>query len=529
MKPLNKNYPYYENKDIKNIKEMLDYTRIEYTDRVAFSYYGNNRELIKKNYNDVYNDVKYFSAYLNKKYNNKHIALVGENSYNWIITFLAIILSGNLVVVVDKDYSEDELFKLFKKSDVNLVFYSESYLPSLRKSKYKSYPIDSIKNYLESGKNCENKYKTDSLKEAVIFFTSGTTGPNKGVVLSQSNLAADIYGASSLFKPGGKTVSILPYHHTFGFVTAVLKPFYYGVETFINKSLKTVLNDFQEIKPDTIFVVPLFVETFYKQIWKGARRQKKDKMLETSLNISNGLFKMGIDMRKILFKSVVASFGGNLRYIICGGAYLDKKYVEWFRGIGIEILNGYGITECSPVVSVNRNHFYRDGSIGQPCRGIDVKIINDEICVKGPIVMKGYYKDKKATSEVVYDGYFHTGDLGYIDDDGFIYITGRKKNIIILSNGENISPEVIEESLINDKGVCEALVYEKDNRLIAVIYPNDGYLGDQEYFDSLIYKINKDKPKNHQIAMVELRMTEFPKNNNKKIIRSKVIGEENEK
>ena len=169
--------------------------------------------------------------------------------------------------------------------------------------------------------------------------------------------------------------------------------------------------------------------------------------------------------------------------MICGGAFLDKKYVKWFRSIGIDILNGYGITECSPVVSVNRNDFHRDGSIGVPCRGVTVKVIDGEICVKGDIIMKEYYKDKKATNSVIYDGYFHTGDLGYIDKVGFIFINGRKKNIIILSNGENISPEPIENELLKDKAVCEVVVYSKDNKLTAMIYPEEEYLGDQEYFD----------------------------------------------
>ena len=243
------------------------------------------------------------------------------------------------------------------------------------------------------------------------------------------------------------------------------------------------------------------------------------------IKISNGLMKIGIDKRKKFFKSIHASFGGNLNYIICGGAYLDPVYIKWFRSIGINILNGYGITECSPVVSVNRNHHYKDGSVGIACKDVIVKAIDGELCVKGPLVMNGYYKDKKATDEVIKNGYFHTGDLGYIDKDGFIFITGRKKNLIILSNGENVSPELIENELLKDKAICEIIVYARDNKIIANIYPNEDYMQDQEYFDDLIYKYNYDKPKNRQIAYAELRTTEFPKNSSKKIIRSG-IGKE---
>ena len=253
---------------------------------------------------------------------------------------------------------------------------------------------------------------------------------------------------------------------------------------------------------------------------------KKHKILKAMINVSNSLLKVGIDLRKYFFKSILESFGGNLEYIICGGAFLDKKYVKWFRSIGIQILNGYGITECSPVLAVNRNEYYKDGSVGQIVRGADIKIENNEILVKGDIVMLGYYKDEKATKEAMQHGYFNTGDFGYLDKDNFLFITGRKKNLIILSNGENISPEAIEEKLSKDKGVCEVIVSEKNNKLIASIYPNEEYFGNISYFNGLIYKYNSKVPKNHQIALVTLRNEEFPKNNNRKILRNKVMEEE---
>ena len=286
------------------------------------------------------------------------------------------------------------------------------------------------------------------------------------------------------------------------------------------------MDDFKVTKPHTVFAVPMVVETLYRQIWRTARREKRDGILKFGIRLSNGASKIGLDMRSKLFKSLQNEFGGKLEYIICGGARLEPQYVKWFRSIGVEVLNGYGITECSPVVAVNRPHFKRDGSVGQICRGVRVDTVEEEIVVSGDIVMKGYYKDRKATEEVLRNGRFYTGDLGYVDDDGFLWITGRKKDLIILSNGENVSPDEIEGVLKRDKGVAETVVYESNNRIIASIYPNEGYMGDQDYFDELIYEYNKDKPKNRQIALVKLRTKEFPRNNNTKILRKKVIEEE---
>ncbi len=520
------NHEYYDIKDINNLFDIIKNKKEEMPNKTAFSF-RENGEIIHKTYAEVYDEIIKLSSYFHKNHKDKHIALIGENSYNWLIFFWAIILSGNVCVVIDKDSDKNKVSKLLRQADCKIICFSNKYCSFIKEILFmKTYQIGELNKYLaKTNKMPEQEMIVDDDKDAAIFFTSGTTGPNKAVVLSQKNMAKDIVGASSCYDPYGPVVDFLPFHHAFGLITAVLMAYNYGMPVLINDSLKTIMKDLKEYKPQTIFAVPLFIETFYKQIWKNARSHHRQMLLKLSIKLSNSLVKMGIDKRRKLFKSILHEFGGNLDTIICGGAYLDKRYIKWFRSIGINILNGYGITECGPVVSVNMVHNYKDGSVGVPCKGVEVKVIDDELCVKGDNVMKGYYKDPKSNSTVLKDGYFHTGDLGYVDEDGFVFITGRKKNLIILSNGENISPELIENVLKKDDAICEVVVYPKDNKIIAQIYPNEDFIGDQEYFDELIYKYNKDKPKNSQIAYVELRSEEFPKNSSKKIIRD-LIGKE---
>lgn len=523
MKTKNQNYPYYNNPKIEDLKELLELRKTSKDS--AFSFRDGDK-VVTKSFAQVYRDVQNLSRFLLGKYKNRHIALIGENSYPWLITFFAIILSGNIAVILDKDLDEKEISNRLKQTDTKDVFYSKSYCPYIDKLKINALALDNMKEYLSKGKASDKELpKVDREKDAAIFFTSGTTSKCKAVVLSQKNLAADIYGASALFRPEGKVIAFLPFHHAFGLMTSAIKPFYYGHENFISSSFKNLLDDFKTAEPGTTFAVPLVIETFYKQIWKSVRQKGKERQLKTFLRVSNGLLKLNLDVRDRLFKTIRQEFGGNLHYIICGGAYLDVKYVKFFRALGIEILNGYGITECSPVIAVNRNEFKADGSVGQPCRGIDVKVKDGEILVRGDIVMKNYYKDRRATAESIQDGFFHTGDLGFIDENGFIFVTGRKKNLIILSNGENISPEVIEQELLKDKSVSEIVVYEYGNKIVAAIFPTDEFFGDQEYFDDLIYNYNKGRPKNHQIAMVELRNSPFPRNSNGKILKHVLLDD----
>lgn len=516
-----RNYPYYEHTKLKNLSEFMDFISTEYDTKAAFSFHQDG-ELIRKSFLDFTADVKNLSNYFYKKYHGKHIAISGENSYNWLVTFMALVLAGCVAVPIDKDADETLLKKLIKTADVDTLFYSENYLPFVKKSHIKSETLASIDDKIKEGKKYENKHVPKENAPAVIFFTSGTTGANKGVVLSEKNITADIYGASSLYSPAGATVSILPFHHSFGLVTAILMPAYYGVETYICSSLKRFVEATQLIHPETLFLVPAFVEAFYRQIWRTARKGHKETLLKAMLGISSNLNRIGIDLRRGFAKSILREFGGDLKHIICGGAYLDPTYVKWFRKLGIDILNGYGITECSPVLSVNRNKYYKDGTVGLACRDVKIKTIDGEICAKGDVVMLGYYEKGK----IIPPGeYFHTGDLGKIDKNGFIYITGRIKNTIILSNGENVSPETIETDLMHDKGVREAVAYAKNGEIIVAIFPEEDRIGDKIYFESLRRRYNYTKPSDRKIARIDLRTTEFEKNSSQKIIRSKVTEE----
>lgn len=520
----NANYDYYNVPKIRDLKELIELRKDSAS--VAFMY-AEDGKTVKKTFKDAYNDVRYLARYFANYYNGKNIAVVGENSYAWVVTALAITISGNVCVALDKDADAETWKRQLRQTDVKAVYYSADYCEGIAEIFRKSFPLEEWQDYRKEGHRCSNKHKIDPDANAMIFFTSGTTGTSKAVVLSQKNIVTDLWASASIYEPIGRASSFLPYHHAFGYVVSLLMPYYYGCRTYISSSLKHLTDDFKAGKPDTIFAVPMVLETVYKQIWRTARREKSDKKLELAIKASNAALKVGIDLRPKLFKSLQENFGGKLRYVICGGAYLDTKYVKWFRSIGVEILVGYGITECSPCVSVNRNHYKCDGSVGYPGREVDVKIIDGEIVIGGDIVMKGYYKDRRATNEVLKDGYFYTGDLGMIDEGGFIHVTGRKKNLIILSNGENVSPEEIEAELARDKAVAEVAVYESSNRIIASFYPAEGYFGDQDYFDELIYEYNNDKPKNRQIAMARVRKKAFPRNNNGKVLRDKLIEEDN--
>lgn len=539
----NKAYPYYELTQIRDLKDLLAGKAETQPDEVAF-YYPEEEQVIRKTYGDLYNDVNALGTWMfQKKLRGRNLAIIGENSYEWIVTFFAAILGGNVAVAIDKGLPEDELLNLLRKGDANTVFISETFKDKVKKkSGRKIFGFDEFEDMLKEGreliakgKNDFLRYELDPDKTAAILFTSGTSGTSKGVELTNRNITFEINQTCKLFRLEGSVVAVLPFHHAFGLVVGILMVLNHGTSAYINKSLKKVKKDMQDFGPQTMFLVPLFVEFFHRQIWSEIRKRGKEKAFRALMQSTNLLLKMGIDVRKKTYASIHEAFGGRLEYIICGGAPLDSKYVKEFRTWGIEILNGYGTTECSPCTAVNRPHHHLDGSVGQLVPGIDVRVSDDgEIQFRGDLVMKGYYMDEEATEEVLKDGWYRTGDLGYVTKDGFIVLTGREKNLIILSNGENISPEELEMDLARDDAVAEVLVYEEQSKIVAEIYPDEEHRGNLAYFEKLKDKVNKGRPLYKQIVRVKLRDEEFIKNASMKIVRKKnifpdqTLGEERE-
>ncbi len=528
----NKKYPYYENPEIRDLKDLLAIKAEAHPDKPCFVYPVDGGQK-SKTYLDLYNDVNALGSWMYaRKLQGKNIAIIGENSYEWIVTFLAAINGGNVAVAIDKGLPEDEIGVLMKKGDCDAVMVSGACKGKLpKKSARKVYCMDDFEAYLEEGRGLLNKGKTEFKKynvqqdkTAAILFTSGTSGFSKGVELTNRNIAFEINNTCKLFQLEGNIVAVLPFHHAFGLIVGIMMVLYFGQTAYINKSLKQVKNNMEEFQPQTMFLVPLFVEFFHRQIWAEIKKRGKEKAFRTLMKSTNAMKRIGIDVRKLTYDSIRKVFGGKLQYIICGGAPLDPMYVKEFRAWGIEILNGYGTTECSPCTAVNRPFHHLDGSVGQIVPGIDARITDEgEVVFRGDLVMKGYYKDPEATDMVLKDGWYHTGDLGYITDDGFIMLTGRKKNLIILSNGENISPEELEMDIARDDAVREVLVYDEQSKIVAEIFPDEEHMGDQAYFEALKDKVNKGRPLYKQIVRVKLREVEFIKNASMKIVRHKNI------
>ena len=543
----NKPYDLYELPLISDLKDMIIQKRDQKPNQIAFSFTKGRNTVVKKTYRDFFDEVVAMGTWIcEQNLEGKHVAIIGENSYEWLVCFFAIVCSGGVAVPIDKELPAEEIKNLLLTADVQAMIYSKSYKVVVENSVEKLsqflnrtdtfdiYPMANMEQYLnkgnellESGHREFVDKKIDRKQMCCIIFTSGTSGKSKGVMLSNENIAEDINRSCQLFKLDGNTMAVLPFHHVFGLVVAVFMAFQYGYTIFINRSIKSIQKDFQIAKPQTIFLVPLFVETFYKQIWTAARKNGKEKILIKMMKISDMLLNIGIDLRRFWFSDLLSNFGGNLEYIICGGASLNTRYIDSFRSWGIEVLNGFGTTECSPCAAVNRNHYHKDGSVGIAVPGIQVKTEEDgEILIKGPIVMIGYYKDNHATNEVLNDGWYSTGDLGTIDKEGFLTLTGRKKNLIILSNGENISPEELESDFLKFEAVQEVLVREKNQKIVAEIFPSADYIIEnvqtgniQEYFDDIRKKVNDDRPLYKQVSEVILRDSEFPKNTSKKILR----------
>ncbi|MEQ8201710.1 MAG: AMP-binding protein [Syntrophomonadaceae bacterium] len=557
------NYPLYETDRVDNLKELLSNCAARYTDRIAFQY-RHGSGIAQVSFQQFKQDVEGLgTAFLQLGLRNRHIAVLGENSYEWITTYFAATGSSNVIVPVDPELPPQEMKNILQGSDSTVLVYSlrfAGFIPDLVRqvdkleclismeaaadtNTVKSYPrlLELGRQLLEQGDRSFTDNPIDNHGLAAIIYTSGTTGVSKGVMLSQYNMASNVVASAQHLTAGESSLLVLPLHHTFGWTAGVLCMLHIGARICINNSLKNLTRDMLLFQPTQMCLVPLYLETMYKRVWANAHKQGKELLLKLLIGFSDDLLKLGIDKRERFFDSVLFHFGGRLRLVICGGAPLDPKYVKGFRELGIAILNGYGLTECSPCVTSNRNEYYRDDSIGLPLPGVEVKI-NDpdsegegEIWVKGPNVMLGYYKNPAATTDTMAGEWLKTGDIGKIDQDGFLYITGRIKNIIKLSSGINIYPEELEALIADIPYVKDVLVYahteagHMEPRLTAEVLLDSDYIGDnliknpEERLEKAIDALNKSLPYYKKIRNIQFRETEFEKTTTRKIKRFKIV------
>lgn len=528
-----RNYALYSHSKVATLKELLSYCANKHQSKTAFAYQRRKAD-VAVSHTQFKSEVEALGTYLFLQgYRNCHIAVLGENSYEWILTHFAVTCGGNVIIPIDKELDADHIAELLMDSESKVIVYSSTYadiaeqlqakLPAMTYINMKSFP-----DYIEQGNQFLVDGYTDYIDTEVrkndlasIVYTSGTTGKSKGVMLTHGNFAVDSYSACGNVSVCGSSILLLPLHHTFGLVAAVFSEMMYGYPIYINSSFKRLLQDFQKAKPQNFFAVPLIAETLYKTIWNTAQKQGKDKALKKLIKVSNALRKCGVDQRKMFFKSVTSAFGGNLDLIICGGAPLSPELVKGFDSLGITVLNGYGITECAPIVAVNRNMFNVVGSVGLPLCCNEVKISEDgEVLVKGENVMLGYYHNDQENEKVFADGWFRTGDLGRIDEHGALHITGRIKNLIILSNGENISAESIESDVYTIPYVKEVVAYGEDDVIVAEVFLDEEVTDARQRIHSDIQSLNQQLPYVKNIGRVVIRDTEFPKTTTKKIKRN---------
>lgn len=546
-----KNPPLYPVEPLHSLRQFVEQPAQNTPDKVCYRFRrGKTVEAVtcRKFYEDVRalgNDL------IRHRIRNQHIAIIGENSYQWIVTFLAIVTTGNVAVLIPKDSSDTEVSTMLFQTDTRIIIYSKGcersvkYCKEVYGRKLHQYEMERLEQRIVRAQTALLKmpsfydgFTTDPETTAAIFFTSGSTGFSKGVMLSQRNMCSNIVTTLEHFNVRGPVMSVLPYNHAFGLVSIGLMPLWNGCEVFICSKLANFMREIVIAKPKMLGAVPLFVETFSKTIWRTAAKEGQEKKLRRGMALSDGMLKLGIDKRKELFGAVLSKFGGELEVIISGGAPLDPKYIKEFRSLGIEIINGYGITECSPILIANRNTVHRDGSIGLPLPQVEMKLSDKdekgigEITVRGPGVMQGYYKEQQATDQVIdKDGWFYTGDLGYVDEDGFVFVTGRKKSLIILANGENVSPEELEQLVSRIPEVNEVVVYAADNAITAEVFPEETELSPEalkKRLEKEIQKLNAKLPNHKHIQKLIVRATEFEKTATRKIKRYKAVDKKDE-
>ena len=558
-------------KEYENIKDMvIDVSSKRRNQTIFIKKYKEEKETRYENitYDKLLKDIQAFGTDLYKLgLKDKRVAVIGRNRYEWIVAHLSVLLGGMVSVPLDKELKIDELENSLIRSEVEAIVFDEKYVELIEKlkqrgnTKIKEYicmseipeyrSVDMLikdgQKYLRSGYKDYLNCKIDKNKMSILLFTSGTTSKSKAVMLSQKNIASNIYALqlSEDFYDTDVNIAFLPFHHIFG-QTGMLLMIINGVKTVFTDGLRYISQNFKEYGVSVFVGVPILIEAIYNNVWQQIRKQRKEKLVRLLIKVSNILIKVKIDLRRKLFKNIIDGLGGKLRFVISGGAPIDKKIEQGFRDLGIEVATGYGLTETSPVIAAQTSTAKIPGSVGVAMPNVNIEIINKdenqigEIIVSGPNVMLGYYKDEEKTNEVLKDGHFYTGDLGYIDAKGNLFITGRKKDMIVLKNGKKIFPDEIETVVNRLEIVKESMVFGLPDKndpsdiqvAIKIVYDDNirkkEYAGltDEEFREKIwgeIKKINQTFPMYKYIKHMILTDEELIKTTTKKIKRKEEL------
>nr|WP_298572691.1 AMP-binding protein [uncultured Mogibacterium sp.] len=560
---------------VTDIKNILETSAELYGDKPLFlQKFDKNEPFQEISYSKVLADVNALgTALIELGLKDKHIGVIGKNCYEWAESYLAVVGGTGVVVPLDKELNEDELSQLTASGELSAVITMDKHYDIFKRIKERD--DNNLKFVINAGMH--NHEKADKgllswhkLREhgyelveagdrnfidaeiintdmAIILFTSGTTGTSKGVMLNNKNICSNVMVAQTFLniEVGDVFFSVLPIHHTYECTCTFIESMYCGATMAFCQGLKHIVKDLQEVKPHLMLAVPLIYENFYSKITRQIKKSGKEKQLNTLIKLSKVTKRVGIDVSKPATKKITETFGGRIKTMIVGGAAIDGDIMGFFRDLGITAIQGYGLTETSPMVSLNPEDpkLIDNASAGHLLPFVECMIADKgddgvgEICFRGPNIMMGYYKNQESTADVIIDGWFHTGDLGYLSDKDYVYITGRKKNVIIAANGKNVFPEELEFYLMKNECIEECMVWgDEDNEdslkrgIYATIRPSKEIIAEElgedatdeqvrEYIERIVDKQNETMPLFKRINHVIIREREFDKTTGLKIRR----------
>ena len=565
----------HEFEKFKDLKDMLNKSTEKFADKTAYRLKIESGKYKDISYKELKADVDALGTELIEMgLKDKRIAIISENRYEWSMAYLAVVTGTGVVVPLDKSLPANEIESLMIRSGVEAIFYSKKYDEIMKDIRmrnttdiryYISMDLDSNsenilsqkelirkgRELLESGNQKFVSADIDAEKMQIMLFTSGTTAKSKAVMLSHKNICADLMDIAAVIKltPEDTMLSFLPLHHTFECTVGFLYPISKGCRIVFCDGIRHIAENIKEYQVSAMISVPILFENMYYKVLKSVEKKGKLPKLQKGIKISNLLLKFGVDKRREIFSEIHDQFGGKLRLFVNGAAALDPKVEKGLNELGITTFQGYGLTEASPVVAAENDFEQRIGSVGKVFPSLKVKIINKnkegigEIIVKGPTVMLGYYQNEEATKETIKDGWLYTGDLGYLDKDDFLFITGRKKDVIVLKNGKNVYPEEMENLVNRIPGIKESMVYgrkdEDDDITICVkivydpkIMKENYQVEDEEQIKEVLWKkikeINKTMPAYKYIREIMITQEELIKTTTQKIKRfeemKKIMG-----